>query len=292
MKTITVCPSCKNNELKFLLETKDFFLSQENFILVQCTTCKLVITNPQPDTFEIAEYYKSDNYISHKNESTSIFDVIYKLARSYSVRSKLDIINSLKLDRTILDYGCGTGTFLQSCKKNSWVIDGVEPNAQAREIASKNLNTEVKSDLSNITNPGYYSVITLWHVLEHVHDLNNCLSQIHTLLREKGKLIIAVPNHESYDAQLFKKHWAAYDVPRHLFHFSRTSIEALLNKNNFFIDRVLPMKFDSFYISLLSEQYATSRKRWLKSLISGYKSNIYGKKTGNYSSLIYVASKC
>ncbi len=292
MENITICPSCHGTTLVKLFECKDNFLSQETFSLIKCDACKLVITNPQPSTDEISKYYKSEKYISHKAQSHTAFDIIYNSARFLSVKHKVNLINKLQLARSILDYGCGTGSFLEGCANANWNISGVEPNEQAREIASRKLKKELKSDLSQINKNDKVSVITLWHVLEHIHDLNENITLFHTLLHDKGKLIIAVPNHESFDAQIYKQYWAAYDVPRHLFHFSRVSLEFLLKKNNFCIDSVLPMKLDSFYISLLSEKYKTGRNNMTKSFLTGCKSNFYGRKTGNYSSLIYIASKC
>jgi len=292
VKRIQICPSCNSTGLKDLFKCKDHFLSNETFSICKCDQCQILITNPQPDSSELAQYYRSENYASHKAKAITALDYLYLLARKYAIKSKLNIINRYPHNKTILDYGCGTGDFLQSCKKKGWTITGYEPSDEARKIAIKKLEQNIHRNVDALTDKHPFSIITLWHVLEHIPDLNETIANLRNLITDKGKIIFALPNHESYDSQYYREYWAAYDVPRHLYHFSQDSIKCFLTNNGLKIDDVIPMKLDSYYISLLSEKYKTGSSNYFKSILTGYKSNIYGHKTGNYSSLIYVSSKC
>ncbi|MDZ7604740.1 MAG: class I SAM-dependent methyltransferase [Cyclobacteriaceae bacterium] len=292
MKRFLNCPSCNSSNLKDLFECKDHFLSHDDFSISCCNQCQLLITNPQPSLSELGQYYKSENYTSHKAEATSILDYVYILARKYTIASKLRIINRYQHNKTILDYGCGTGDFLLGCKEKGWTTTGFEPSDHARENALNKLEKDIHGNIDDLTKNHPYSIITLWHVLEHVNDLNETVANLRNLVTDNGKIIFALPNHESYDAKYYGQYWAAYDVPRHLYHFSKDSMKYLLSNSGLKLDNIIPMKLDSYYISLLSEKYKTGRTNYLKSILTGYKSNVYGYKTGNYSSLIYICSKC
>ncbi len=292
VEKIINCPSCFGSNLKDLIETKDYFLTNELYSISECNNCKLLITNPQPDSSEIGRYYKSENYVSHKAKPKSVTDHAYMVARKFSIASKLKIINGYHHNHTILDFGCGNGDFLSACKNKGWSTVGFEPSDDARKIAEKKLNQNIFSKVEELTNRGLFSIITLWHVLEHIPDLHETIANLRNLVSNNGKIIFALPNHESYDAKYYNRYWAAYDVPRHLYHFSRNSMNYLMSKNGLKLDDVIPMKLDAFYISLLSEKYKTGKYNYLKSILTGYKSNLYGSKTGNYSSLIYICSKC
>ena len=292
MFVVSRCPVCDSNDFESLFACKDFTVSHETFSLIKCTSCSLIATSPRPDEEELGRYYFSDNYISHKKKATSFLDNIYRIARLIMLNRKLSLIkrwSGINLS-SILDYGCGTGDFLKKCKDAGLKITGVEPSQTAREIASHNTGVDIKTTINDITHPA--DVITLWHVLEHVHDPDNLLLKLHSMLSENGTMFIAVPNHESYDAQKYKQHWAGYDVPRHLWHFKKDNIDQLLTKNHFKLIGVLPMKLDAFYVSILSEKYqghngATSL---VKGLFTGITSNLRAR-NDNYSSLIYVARK-
>jgi len=267
-------------------------LSGEPFLISTCNQCKLFITNPQPEVLELARYYKSENYISHKANAKFALDYVYMLARKYAIRSKLRILNQYPHDHTILDYGCGTGDFLHGCSEKGWAITGFEPSDDARKIAEQKLKKSIHSNVKELKKMPSYSIITLWHVLEHIPNLIETIAVLKDLVADNGKIIFALPNHESYDAKHYNEYWAAYDVPRHLYHFSKESMEYLLTNNGLRLDDVIPMKLDSYYISLMSEKYMTGSSNLVKAMLNGYKSNIYGRKTGKYSSLIYVCSKC
>lgn len=258
-----------------------------------CDNCNFQFTNPRPSETEIAKYYQSDDYISHSDQANSPIGYLYKLARTYALASKRKLINTIAKDKKgrLLDYGCGTGYFLNTMKENGWKTYGLEPNDKARSIAQTKTTVEAHLDQLNLKNKKF-DIITLWHVLEHVHHINDTIKILKTLLKEKGKIIIAVPNIESYEQDVFQENWAAYDVPRHLYHFSKDTMNTLMLKHGLKIKRVYPMKLDAYYISLLSNKYQTGKNQYLKSLITGYKSNSYADSNeNNYSSLIYIIKK-
>ena len=286
------CPICNHKTLSHYITCKDHLLTEENFNIVQCRDCSFLFTNPRPDKDSIGNYYQSDDYISHSNKANSVTNYIYKIARYFTLSNKVSLINQIVDQKSMLDFGCGTGEFLYSCKKDGWKIVGFEPEKNAREQATDLTGSKILSNLEEINISEKVELITLWHVLEHVHQLNETLSLLINKLTQSGKMLIAVPNHESYDAQWYREFWAAYDLPRHLYHFSRKTMTTLLNNHGLKIHRIIPMKLDSFYVSLLSEKYQHGVSNYLRSFLRGYKSNSFAKKNmNNYSSLIYIAGK-
>lgn len=273
---------------KLFIKTKDYLVTHEEFNLEYNEEKDMLITVPQPK--ELSKYYDPHNYISHKDEGSNMIEKVYQKVKIYTLNKKIKLINRFSnSSKTILDIGCGTGEFLTYAKKNNWETYGVEVNPIARHIAKeKKINTTEK--IENITETKF-NTITLWHVLEHLPDLENQIKKIRTLLLDKGTLIIAVPNYKSYDAQYYKQYWAAYDTPRHLWHFSQKSISILFKKYNFTVIETLPMYFDSYYVSLLSEKYKNGKTNYIKGMYRGWLSNIQAKSTGEYSSLIYILKK-
>lgn len=287
---LNVCPSCGTAQFKNKFICKDYSISKEDFAIMECQECQLLFTNPRPTKVEITKYYESKDYISHSNKSFSLIDLLYKLVRNITLNQKLKLINKISTGRSLLDYGCGTGHFLNKAYTNGWTVQGIEPSKTARENTQHNLQQLIASDIGKISDNESYDIITLWHVLEHIHNLNDTLGKLKGHLNSKGKMLLAVPNHESFDATYYAGHWAGYDVPRHLYHFSQNSMTKLLKRHGIKIESILPMRFDAYYVSMLSEQYKTNSKNYIKSFINGYKSNSYANKTGQYSSLIYVTS--
>ncbi|TXK21584.1 class I SAM-dependent methyltransferase, partial [Pontibacter qinzhouensis] len=286
------CPVCGKQEFKNFLVVTDNAVSKESFVIVECENCTFKFTNPRPSEEHIGKYYESEEYISHSNIKTGIINRAYHVVRSITTRQKVELINRYATAKgSILDYGCGTGVFLTACKKDGWEIRGVEPNEKAREIATKSTASIIAPSLTEIEGEKY-EVITLWHVLEHIHKLNETMDQILSLLQEDGTLIIAVPNADSHDAQQYKENWAAYDVPRHLYHFTQQTMKRFLKKHKMKLEEVLPMKFDAYYVSMLSEKQKDGKTKMLNSVLNGFKSNSYAEKNGNdYSSLIFVAKR-
>lgn len=245
----------------------------------------MLVTSPVPNNLE--KYYVSEDYISHTDSKTSLFDKVYQLVKNHTLKQKLKLINSFNTEeKIILDVGAGTGDFLKVCKNDRWKITGVEPSEKAREYAEKK-NIALLKEISETENK-QFDVITLWHVLEHIPNLVEYIQNLKKLLKPNGVLIIAVPNHKSYDAAYYKDYWAAFDVPRHLWHFSRTSISKLFSMVDMNVEKTLPMKFDSYYVSLLSEKYKTKKSKPIKAFFIGFISNLKAKRTGEYSSLIYI----
>lgn len=270
------------------LTLKDHFYSQEEFSILYDDKLDMLVTHPQPK--EPEQYYQSKSYISHSDQSASIIDKIYLLVKRYSLSKKVRLINSLVTNKgTLLDIGAGTGEFLLTAKKQNWKIDGVEPNKMARTNSEKK-GIRLNESLSQLTNKSY-DIITLWHVLEHLPNLNEQINDITKLLKEDGVLIIAVPNFKSYDAKKYKSYWAAYDVPRHFWHFSKQSINKLFHPFGYTLEKTKPMWFDSFYVSILSEKYKHGKTKYVSAFLTGLTSNIKGMFTKEYSSHIYILRK-
>ncbi len=287
------CLVCDNQNISFLMDVKDHFLSGETFSLYKCNSCGLISTVPAPDETKISAYYKSEKYISHSSKPSGLFEFAYQQVRNIALKRKAKMTIKYSQGKKLLDIGCATGEYLQACKKRGFEVLGVEPNQKAREIAFANYGMNV-DDLNTLNSfaPESFDVITMWHVLEHVHDINERMARINQLLKSNGTAIIAVPNPESYDARYYIDRWAAYDAPRHLFHFPKNALKTLAEKHGFTVREILPMKFDAFYVSLLSEKYKTGRTSFLKATINGIKSNFKAKRNqNNYSSLIYILSK-
>lgn len=292
LETIGTCPVCKGTSFSPFLSCKDYLISNKTFGIQACDQCGFRMTNPRPDKASIGQYYKSDAYISHNDSGGGgVIDTIYKSVRSFTLRSKLALINSLvKQPGHLLDVGCGTGSFLETCQAANWRVTGMEPDDDARRIAGEKLKLEIADSLNNVP-ANRYDIITLWHVLEHIADLELTVAQFHNLLSDTGSLLIAVPNSDSHDAKVFGAYWAAYDVPRHLHHFTPATIKPLLEQGGFKLVDQKPMPFDAFYISMLSTRYQTGRTNYLKSVRTGLQSNMNARKTGNWSSLIYIFRK-
>ena len=290
MKQLTHSP-ISGTLLKPYLECKDHTVSNEKFTILIDEESELLVTSPRPEDDRLSAYYESENYISHSDSSSSLFDKIYQIVRNYTLRKKIKLIKSFELsEKLILDIGAGTGDFLVQCKKSGWKVEGVEPSKNARDLAEHKLGIKLKTQISELGTEKY-DVITMWHVLEHVPNLIDYVSQLNGLLKPKGTLVVAVPNHKSFDAANYGKHWAAYDVPRHLWHFSQRAIQMLFVKESMKVVQCLPMKFDAFYVSLLSEKYKLGKMNPFKAFYVGLKSNLKARRTGEYSSLIYIIKK-
>lgn len=287
------CPWCDSDNNHQFLKLKDYFLTQEDFEILECNDCKLLFTTPCPAPDKIGDYYKSEEYLSHNDEKKSLFARIYNIVKKTNIKNKFNIAVGNKQSAVrILDIGCGVGDFLNYAKEKGCKITGIEPNDDARKIAEKKLNTKVFSpaELENLPDNSF-DIITMWHVLEHVADLKTEIHHLQRLLKNDGRLILALPNYKSFDAEYYKDKWAAYDVPRHLNHFSRTSIENIFKETKFQLTDIKPLKWDSFYISMLSEQYLGNSNSFIKGTITGWKSNRKAKNSGEYSSLVYILIK-
>ena len=275
--------------MKPFLKIKDYAVSQQEFELLYDEEKDMLHTYPVPNNLE--PYYQSETYISHTDSSKTFIDKIYQWVKKYSLKKKIKLINSFANDnKTLLDIGTGTGDFLLAAEKEGWQVTGVEPNMMAREKASDK-GLQLIETLELLAGKKF-NLISLWHVLEHLPDLENQIKKISALMREDGTLVVAVPNFKSVDAQHYQEFWAAYDVPRHLSHFSKAAIEKVFSRYNIRIVKIKPMLFDAFYVSLLSEKYKTGKHHPVSAFWVGLRSNIAALRTKEYSSLIYILRKC
>ncbi|KGL62410.1 class I SAM-dependent methyltransferase [Polaribacter sp. Hel1_85] len=278
-----------HKRLEPYLNCKDYTVSGETYEVMFNPDYDMLVTSPIP--VDLENYYKSEDYISHTDSKKSLLDKAYQSVKNYTLKRKLSLINSFKTEaKNILDVGAGTGDFLKVCAANNWNVLGVEPNSDARKIA-KDKGVVLKEDLLQIENKKF-DVITLWHVLEHVEMLSDHILKLKDLLSDEGRLIIAVPNHKSSDAKYYKEFWAAFDVPRHLWHFSQTSIHKIFSTENMIVENTIPMIFDAYYVSLLSEKYKTGKMNPIRAFYRGFISNLRARTSSEYSSLIYVIKKC
>ena len=274
-------------EDKNFITVKDFSVSGESFSLLLNEEYQILKTHPQPTLDKLGAYYEFDDYISHTDGKRTLFEKMYHFVKRKAIRDKVSLINSHHAKKgKILDIGAGTGDFLLECKKQQWEILGIEPNDKAKEIAmgkGVNFGGTIEQLESNS-----FDVITMWHVLEHVPDVEHQVAELKRLLKPTGTIIIAVPNFKSYDAKYYKEFWAAFDVPRHLWHFSKTAIEKLFANQNMNLENVKPMWFDSFYVSLLSEKHKSGKMNFISGFFIGLTSNLSGMFKKEYSSHIYV----
>lgn len=271
---------------KPFLKVKDYSVSQETFELLYDEELDMLITYPQPSLDKLPSYYESVDYISHTDGNKSLFEKMYQFVKSIALKSKLKLINSQSPKGRILDIGAGVGDFLSVCKNDGWQTIGIEPSDKAKNIA-KSKGVSFVENLSELENHSF-DIITMWHVLEHVPNLEEQITELKRLIKPNGTIIIAVPNFKSFDAKHYGQFWAAFDVPIHLWHFSKTAIKKLFAKEKLELIKVLPMKFDSFYVSLLSEKYKTGKMNFIKAFFIGFKSNLKAARNSEYSSHIYV----
>lgn len=275
---------------KVFYNVKDYSVSGEQFDLLFDEERDMLVTFPCPKPDEISRYYQSKDYISHTDSRKGLRENLYFIVKRYMLKKKLSWINKKFPSKgKLLDVGAGTGDFLLEARKAGWKINGIEPNDDARERA-KEKGVELFENTEKFKS-NKFDVITLWHVLEHVHDLRTQIIEYEHLLKKNGLLLIAVPNFKSYDAQYYKEHWAAFDVPRHLWHFSQNSFRHLIEGTSFKQSDSKPLIFDSFYVAMLSEKYKMGRSNYLKAFFIGLRSNLKARTTSEYSSIAYFFRK-
>jgi SAM-dependent methyltransferase len=289
------CPSCGSVKLFPALSATDYTVSKEDFAILECGECHLRFTQDVPDAFSIGHYYRSDDYISHSDTSKGLVNRLYHLIRKQTMAEKQRLIHAAtRMEKgRLLDIGAGTGTFAAHMQTGGWEVTGLEPEKTARERASALHGLTLLPVEQLYTLPAdSFDAITLWHVLEHVHSLHAYIEQLKKLLRRGGCIFIAVPNYTSYDAECYQGCWAAYDVPRHLYHFSPDAMEGLLVQHGLHMQALRPMWFDSFYISMLSEKYRNGKGNIVKAILRGVLSNMKAfVDKSRCSSLVYVVLK-
>ena len=286
------CPWCQSEKAHKHLSLKDYFLTQEPFDIMVCEDCGLLYTTPKPSDEKLGDYYKSDEYYSHQENKKGFIPRVYEAVKSVNLKHKIAIATQGKESGKLLDIGCGVGDFLHFAEQNGWQCTGAEPSEDASSIAKKRIKAEIMfpKDLEKLPDESF-DVITMWHVLEHVSDLQWQVNQLNRLLKKGGRLVVALPNFKSYDAQFYQDKWAAYDVPRHLNHFCKDSIGNLFKINGLIQKSTQKLVWDSFYISFLSEKYCQNSLPLLRGCFRGFISNIKARKSGEWSSLVYVFEK-
>lgn len=290
MHSYTNCPVCNSTKIQTSFTCPDHSVSKEVFTITKCAECTFLITNPVPEEDKIGPYYKSEEYVSHSDSNKGLINTLYHMVRNITIKQKVSLINSFGTkQKSLLDIGCGTGYFLKAAASKGWGIDGMEPDASARILAQENTKRLIAANLNEVDKQQQYGVITLWHVLEHIHGLKEALTQISAHQQTEGYLVIALPNHLSWDAKHYKEYWAAYDVPRHLYHFNKTSVIKLLQQYGYKHVQTKPMWFDSIYVSMLSEKYRNGST--IFGIIKGFWSNFRGLFNNEYSSHIYIFKK-
>jgi 2-polyprenyl-3-methyl-5-hydroxy-6-metoxy-1,4-benzoquinol methylase len=291
----TDCPVCGAQNLQEVLLVKDYTVSNEKFPIVECSNCTLRFTQNVPDAASISPYYKSENYISHTNTSKGLVNSLYQAVRKRTLKHKRKLVEKItgKTKGHSLDVGSGTGAFANEMKQAGWQVTGLEPDADARAVAKQLYSLGLNEmDQFQQLPANSFDAITLWHVMEHVHDLHPYVEQLKNLLAQDGKLFIAVPNYTSKDAAIYKEYWAAYDVPRHLYHFSPKSVQVLMEKHGLKLLQHKPMWFDSFYISMLSSKYKNGKTNLVTSFFNGLRSNFTAMgDVRKCSSVIYIIGK-
>ena len=283
------CPWCGSAKAQINLWLKDEFLTKEDFHICECLNCGLLYTMPRPSKEKIGEYYKSEEYYSHQENNKGFIPKLYEKVKKVNLKHKYELATKGIQTGKLLDIGCGVGDFLHTAETHGWQCVGVEPSEDAKAIARQRTNAELLSSEDQEQLPdASFDVITMWHVLEHVDDLRWQVTQLQRLIKPNGRIAIALPNYKSYDGQYYKEHWAAYDVPRHLSHFNRQTITKILTTNNLKLIKTDKLKWDAYYISYMSEQYKIHKLPLFRGAYRGWLSNMKARRSGEWSSLVYI----
>lgn len=289
---LTNCPLCSSDYHIMRFSTQDYFFTNEQFFIFECNDCGHIFTNPQPNESDLGLFYNTDQYLSHKEYPETLVEKLYAFIRRINLNTKYrQATNELNLGN-VLDYGCGRGDFLRLAKEKGWNTFGVEIDADARRYANERngVNVFSPSEESQIRE-GQMNLVAMFHVLEHIADLHSALAKYNRWLTNDGRLVLALPNPQSFDANYYGKYWAGWDVPRHLHHFSKQSLIHLISQHGFRIQKIYPMYWDAFFVSMMSEQYKTSNWTFLRAGIIGAISNLAALRSKQYSSLLYVCTK-
>ncbi len=289
------CPLCGSSNIKKQFTCKDHFATGELFDIYHCHECSFAFTQGVPDEKEIGPYYDTPTYVSHSDTDKGLVNKLYHIVRGIMLRRKVSLIKRLTMLRSgnLLDYGAGIGYFAKAMQNTGWSITAIEKSQQAREYAQRNLGINMKPEeyLATIEDRTF-DVVTMWHVMEHIQQLDSFWDTLYRILDESGIAVIAVPNSASYDAEYYRENWAAYDVPRHLWHFTPSTIMNWGLKHGFILERQYTMPFDGFYISMLSERYKGSKCATLRGIWNGLLGWLATfDKCSASSSIIYVFRK-
>ncbi len=286
------CPWCGSEKAQISLWLRDEFLTKEDFHICECLNCGLLYTMPRPDKDKIGDYYKSEEYYSHQENKKGFIPKVYERVKKTNLKHKYQLASKGINVGTLLDIGCGVGDFLHTAETHGWDCIGVEPSEDAKAIAQKRMKGKIiSSEELETLSDGSFDLITMWHVLEHVDDLKWQIAQLQRLVKSSGRVVIALPNYKSYDGQYYKELWAAYDVPRHLNHFNRNTLAKMFKTSGLELIKMDKLKWDAYYISYLSEQYKHHSLPLVRGVFRGWISNSKARRSGEWSSLVYVFEK-
>jgi SAM-dependent methyltransferase len=286
---------------------RDDYATGETFSLWRCRDCGFLLTQEAPVEAEIGRYYETPDYISHSDTHRGLMNRVYHWVRRFMLSRKAQLVekavgrtqgrrSSAGGGRKALDIGTGTGYFPHTLQERGWQVTAIEKNASARQFARSHFGLDVQPDealWSQALAAGSFDAITLWHVMEHLEHLNEVWERLRQLLKADGALVVAVPNPTSYDARHYGARWAAYDTPRHLWHFAPAVMERLAAKHGFELTTSHAMPFDAFYVSMLTEKYLGSKAYFARGLWTGLKAwmSTWAGHKERSSSLIYVFRK-
>lgn len=283
------CPWCDSEKTQMHLWVKDYFLTGEAFEIHECLKCGLLFTEPRPDSNHIGKYYQSEEYYSHQENKSGFIPKIYESVKKVNLKHKRKLATKGMKVGTMLEIGCGVGDFLHEMEQRGWNCTGIEPSKEAKAIAQNRVKANILNpeDLATLKDESF-DLITMWHVLEHVDNLKDEVRHLQRLLKKGGRLVLALPNFKSTDAEYYREYWAAYDVPRHLNHFCRESINNIFKTTKLQLKKIDKLVWDAYYISYMSEKYKNHTLPILKGAVRGLMSNCKARKSGEWSSLVYV----
>ena len=286
------CPWCDSEKTQIHLWVKDLFLTNEAFEIHECLKCGLLFTEPRPKSDVIGKYYQSEEYYSHQENKKGLIPRIYETVKSINLKKKYHMATEGLQPGKMLEIGCGAGDFLKTMEKNGWNCTGIEPSENAKQIARRKVKAEILEPKQiNQLEDESFDLITMWHVLEHIDNLKEEIRQLQRLLKKEGRLVLALPNFKSADAQYYREYWAAYDVPRHLNHFCRESINNIFKTSDLKLKKTNKLVWDAFYISYMSEKYKNHSIPLVKGAFRGWQSNNKARKSGEWSSLVYILER-
>lgn len=272
-----------------LAKTKDYLVTGNSFEVRLDQQTQIAYTHPQPNEEELGQYYASEEYISHGNKKRSVIERIYAIAQNIMLKQKEQWLTKHSTqNKRYLDFGCGTASLVAYLNGKNWDSYGVEPSEKARNFSA--VAERLYPSIEELPQKEF-DAIALWHVLEHLPDPAKFLKTFYDRLDQQGHLFLALPNFNSYDAKHYGNFWAAYDVPRHLRHFSARGIIQLCEENGFAFVESKGLAFDAFYVSYLSEQHQKNKFAFIKGMMVGCWSNLLALFTQEYSSKLYVFKK-
>ena len=263
------------------LKVKDYIKSGDLFQLYKDNNSGIVWTSLDKN-HNHEYYYLSEKYIPHK-EKKGFFGFLYLFVQKIMFRYKLkNLKNHINKNKTVLDYGSGDGRFAE-------YLNQLHIKTMTYDPLIKKLDEPEPHSYQTTENQ--VDTLMMWHVLEHIPDLESSIKAIYNSIKNKGSLVIAVPNIDSFDSKHYKECWAGFDVPRHLYHFNHESLINFIEKQGFIYNYRKPLIFDSFYVSILSEKNRNNPFGIFIGLTIGLISNFFALFSTNYSSSFYVFTK-